>query len=410
MVLDDSADDAVGTGAVDSVGNGIGDGGAGASVGAVLSERGGTTAAVVVGHVEFPTRQDQIWIVEGAAAAHVVAGVLRPDLGPLRPRVVLVLGDAPQRVALHDDVHVVTLPDVERRGGRGRGQPQHPARLDVGRVRESLPVRHRCVEVQIEDLVGDVQRALLVVIREVGRDREHRVAALHRVRRDRRGRRNRRRRDILRNPIRSTRRLVEGSSIVDHERGTGGCRRRSANRGLGQAGPHRRHRHHDEQTDGDEPGDPLGPAEPTHRRHRHPAVADLVDDLDDRVDHDHRDGDPHDAQAGPQQQVDDGVVAQRIAKGVADRARVPRLHPAQRIGRPEPRRRHADEQVRHTDGDGQERDRRHSEAAGGSLVPLVHGRLPSPRLHTRAWGADQAKRKSDAGVTAHAPSGRFPDP
>ena len=169
----------------------------------------------------------------------------------------------------------------------------------------------------------------------------------------------------------------------------------SAHRGLGQAGPHRGHRHHDEQADGDEPGDALRPAEPTHRRHRNPAVADLVDDLDDRVDHDHRDGDPHDAQAGPQQQVDDGVVAQRIAEGVADRTRSPTTFtPPSGLADTEPRRRHADEQVRHTDGDGQERDRRHSEAAGGSLVPLVHGRLPSPRLHTRAWGADQAKRKA----------------
>ena len=369
---------------------------------------------VVGRYVELPTGQDQVRVVEAAAAAHVVAGVLRPDLGPLRPRAVLVLGDAPQRVARRDDVRLV-LAEVGWRGDGGRGgrfkgrwgQSQHPTGLDVCGVRESLPVRHGRVEIEIEDLVGDVQRALLVVIGEGGRDREHRVATSHRVGRDRRRRSSRRWGDIVRDRVPPAGGLVEGAAVVDHERGPGGGGRRTSNRGLGEAGLDRGHRHDHEQPDGDEPSDPLGPAESPHRWHGHAAMAHLVDDLDNGVDHDHGDGDPHDAQAGSQQEVDDGVVAQRIAERVADRARVRRLHPAQRIGRPEPRRRHPSEQVRHPDRDRQEGNRRQREAAGGSVVALVHGPLPSARLHTPTWAADHARRKPDAGITVHAPSGRF---
>ena len=48
---------------------------------------------------EFPARQDQVGIVEGPPATHVVAGVAFPDLGPRRWIAELLVGDVPQRVA-----------------------------------------------------------------------------------------------------------------------------------------------------------------------------------------------------------------------------------------------------------------------------------------------------------------------
>ena len=271
-----------------------------------------------------------------------------------------------------------------RRRDRGSGQSKGPAGLDVGGVRESLTVGHRGVQVQVEDLVGDVQRALLVVMREIGRDREHRVAALHDVR------------GVgvggwcvgtggFGNPARARGHRGERVAVIDHERGASGGRWRAGRSGMGEARPHRgRHRHHDQQADGDEPGDALRPPEAAHRRHRHPTVAHLVHDLDHRVDNDHCDGDPHDAQAHSQDEIDDGVVAQGTAKRVADRSRTPRrgIDPAERTGRPEPRARHPDEQERHPDRHADERKERRDEPADGSVIASVHGRLLSARLHT----------------------------
>ena len=169
--------------------------------------------------LDLPAGEDQVRVVEGTAAAHVVTGVLLPDL---RPRVLVaevVLCDLRERVAADHDVRDVIIAlgrsaglvrpgidagdatdgcgvlvrgaDVEPIGIRymiertrladaGR-QCEVPAGLDECRVDETLTVVHHLAEVQIEDRIRDLVGPVGVGARVLARDPVDRLAALHGV-------------------------------------------------------------------------------------------------------------------------------------------------------------------------------------------------------------------------------------
>ena len=138
--------------------------------------------------VELPAGQDQVGIVECAATAHVVAGIVLPDLRPCRRITELLVGDVPQRVATLNGVGVRVA------GGRGLGGLHHrrrdpicgnlerPSGLDVRRGREPLPGR-----IGASRLASTIDSAMLDHASRIGArqpfgDRVHRFAGLDDVR------------------------------------------------------------------------------------------------------------------------------------------------------------------------------------------------------------------------------------
>ena len=134
--------------------------------------------------LELPSGNDQVRVVEHCAVAHLVAPVVFPNLGPPRRGAQLVACDRPQRLATFHDMHVGCFGECRRVRHRHREpcrEHQHPARLDVGRVREPLSVGHHGAEVEVEDLVRCGLRPTSIGTCQALCYLVHRVARLHGV-------------------------------------------------------------------------------------------------------------------------------------------------------------------------------------------------------------------------------------